>query len=118
MFEFLNFEFLDFFCTTFLFLQYTFVLQIQITYLLAICDPIPLQVLRFAKGVAKNGKMSLFCTPCVIIFLLQVQGILCRFREQRRNLEEDVEEIKKAGITDVMVLMQVRLMASSSFLIL
>lgn len=32
--------------------------------------------------------------------------ILCRFREQRRNLEEDVEEIKKAGITDVMVLMQ------------
>ena len=44
--------------------------------------------------------------------------ILCRFREQRRNLEEDVEEIKKAGITDVMVLMQVRLMASLSFLIL
>ena len=42
-------------------------------------------------------------------------AILCRFREQRRNLEEDVEEIKKAGITDVMVLMQVRLMTSSSF---
>ena len=96
----------------------TFVLQIQITYLLAICDPILLQVFRLAKGVANHGKRSLFWTPCVIIFLLQVQGILCRFREQRRNLEEDVEEIKKAGITDVMVLMQVRLMASSSFLIL
>ena len=45
-------------------------------------------------------------------------AILCRFREQRRNLEEDVEEIKKAGITDVMVLMQVRLMASSSFFLI
>jgi len=30
----------------------------------------------------------------------------CRFREQRRNLEEDVEVIAKTGITDVMVLMQ------------
>ena len=61
------------------------------------------------------------CLPYVINFfckLLNTSGflhnlynghaILCRFREQRRNLEEDVEEIKKAGITDVMVLMQVR----------
>ena len=62
------------FCTTSLFLQYTFVLQIQITNLLAICDPILLQVFRFAKGVANHGKRSLFWTPCVIIFLLQVQG--------------------------------------------
>ena len=45
-------------------------------------------------------------------------AILFRFREQRRNLGEDVEEIKKAGITDVMVLMQVRLMTSSSFFLI
>ena len=42
-----------------------------------------------------------------ILFNSNLGSWIFRFREQRRNLEEDVEVIAKAGITDVMVLMQV-----------